>query len=560
MLTKGGAKLLDFGLAKLRNPGTVGATELSAATTQSESLTERGAILGTLQYMAPEQLEGKDSDQRTDIFALGAVAYEMVTGRKAFVGESKAGLIGAILKEVPLPVSVLVPAVSPAFDRVLEKCLMKVPDSRWHSAHDLRDELDWIAEDRGGSANVTDSDVVQEVSSWLWPLSAIALLAALTAAVLLWNARFSGPEPGLATRTLLAIEPAGGLALDSGATAIALSPDGRYLVFAGREEAGVRDRREVPDLALEALERLETFQSQLFLRTLDEEHAVPVQNTSGACCPFFAPNGEWIGFWAGGQLRKVRLNGGPSVPLSDVSRPIGASWGPLGTIVFAQTRGGIRQVSAEGGTPTTLTTLQAGEQSHRLPQLLPGGTGLLYTVVKQLDRPWDGAQIVVQSLEGGDRNVLVENATDARFLSTGHLLFVQPGETPAGAEALRDRVADGLLDLQGRSRTGGTVMVRLVEQAVTLMGMQFDAARREILGGQVGLVDGIAQMNLSDATGAAHFSVSESGSLAYVTASPVAELVDDLDVGTEFSERPLVTQVDYVHNWTGELQRLVPSP
>ena len=145
MLTKSGAKLLDFGLAKLRPPGTIGADGFTAAT-QSEPLTARGTLLGTLQYMAPEQLEGKEADHRTDIFAFGAVVYEMVTGQRAFTGDSQASLIGAILKDQPAPVSTLRPVVPLALDRVTNKCLSKDPDARWQTARDLMDELQWIAE------------------------------------------------------------------------------------------------------------------------------------------------------------------------------------------------------------------------------------------------------------------------------------------------------------------------------------------------------------------------------------------------------------------------------
>ena len=146
MLTKAGAKLLDFGLAKLRKPGTIG---FSVAATQTEPLTGRGMILGTLQYMAPEQVEGKDADARTDIFAFGATVYEMVTGQKAFTGESQASLITSIMSATPAPPSALQPMSPPSLDRVVTKCLAKDPDARWQTASDLQDELTWIT--AGGS-------------------------------------------------------------------------------------------------------------------------------------------------------------------------------------------------------------------------------------------------------------------------------------------------------------------------------------------------------------------------------------------------------------------------
>ena len=209
--------------------------------------------------------------------------------------------------------------------------------------------------------------------------------------------------------------------------------------------------------------------------------AIPIQGTEGGAGPFLSPDGEWIGFWANGQLKKVRIEGGPPVTLCDTFRPpYGASWGPSGTIVYGQYAGGILEISADGGEPRAMSALSQGEFSHRLPQFLPDGSTVLFTILKG-EMTWDEAQIAAYSLKTGERKALVENGADARYAPTGHLIFARLG---------------------------------------TLMAVPFDALRLEITGGPVGVIEGVWQaidaINLYHDTGAAQFSFSSSGSLAYV--------------------------------------------
>jgi len=250
---------------------------------------------------------------------------------------------------------------------------------------------------------------------------------------------------------------------------VALSPDGKTLVFGAIWGSG----------------------QQLYARAMDQLSATPMSGTSGGSSPFFSPDGQWVGFGARGELRKVPLSGGPAVTLCKAAALFGASWGSDGTIVFATARnGGLWRVSAAGGTPEALTTLQPGEYSHRLPYMLPGGHAVIFTISKGANL-WDDTQIVARSLETGKQTLLVTGGSDGRYVSTGHLIYVRLG---------------------------------------TLMAVPFDPVRLAVIGGATGVIDGVMQAanrNLSDMenTLAAQFTVSETGALVYLTggAVPAAE-------------------------------------
>ncbi|MDP6580129.1 MAG: protein kinase [Vicinamibacterales bacterium] len=463
MLTKSGAKLLDFGLAKLGVPAHE--SGLSALATQGPSLTQEGTILGTFQYMAPEQLEGQEADARTDLFAFGTTLYEMITGRKAFEGGSQASLISAIMSGQPAPIGSLQPVSPQALDHAVTTCLEKDPDERWQAAGDLKRQLSWIA---GGGAvvesSVPVSQAVAPASTWRrtlpWGVAAIGLVAAAA----LWTTR---PERDASlTQVSVGVQPAerlGGRSRSVTArTAFALTADGRTLFFvAGSDDED--DRR-------------------LYRRDLVEANAVPVEGTEGGLLPFLSPEGQWVGFWAAGELRKAPTAGGPPVTIAAVSRvPSGARWGPDDRIVFDQ-QDGLFQVSADGGMPEPLTEVdrELGDFQHLLPGMLPGGDAVLFTVQKAAFR-WDDADVVVQRLSTGTRTVLVENAADSRYVDTGHLLFVRLG---------------------------------------TLMAVPFDLERLETTGGAVALIEGVTQaVNVTNSgadTGAAQFDLSGSGTLVYL--------------------------------------------
>src|ERR1700739_4208926 len=341
MLTKSEAKLLDFGLAKLREP-QASMANLSALPTEGSNITAQGTILGTLQYMAPEQLEGKESDARTDIFALGVVMYEMASGKKAFEGKSQASLIAKILETEPAPISPLQPMTPPALDRVVKKCLAKEPEKRWQGASDICDQLKWIAEDSAPRAVPTAVPVASSRISRRWILaSALAcLLAAIFAATAVWILR-SAPahvaQP--VTRTVITLPP-GDRLVGPDQPALALSPDSQQLAY-----AAIRGGTQ-----------------QLYLRAMDSSEARPMSGTEGASNPFFSPDGQWLGFFASGKLKKISVSGGVALTLADAQNAWGATWGSLGTIVFAPAPGPpLRQVSEAGGTVLSLAELEKGD-------------------------------------------------------------------------------------------------------------------------------------------------------------------------------------------------------
>src|ERR1700736_3138018 len=316
MLTKSGTKLLDFGLAKLKQevaPPNVPPSELPTA---RDPLTAQGTIVGTLQYMAPEQLEGKEVDARTDIFAFGAVVYEMATGKRAFEGKSQASLIAAILEREPPPMSSLQPMTPPALDRVVKKCLAKEPEKRWQGASDLCDELKWIAEG-GSQVGLAPTAAVKGIRALgrraLIVGLGILLLGVAVASLVTWNLKPSPPQP--VSRVTITLPPGQQLAgLDVG-PAVALSPDGTHLAYVARQGGN----------------------QQLYLRAMDSVEARPIPGTEGAAAPFFSPDGQSLGFFAGSNLKKISVSGGAALTLSNVAYAGGASWGSQGMIAFAPT-------------------------------------------------------------------------------------------------------------------------------------------------------------------------------------------------------------------------------
>src|SRR5512141_1830756 len=333
MLTKSGVKLLDFGLAKFqataRGESLSGASRL--ATQASSPLTERGTVLGTFQYMAPEQLEGGEADARSDIFAFGAVLYEMATGKKAFEGKSQASLIGSILKDSPPPASSIAPMTPPALDRLIATCLSKDPEDRLQTAHDVKLQLQWVGE--GGSQAGLPAPVAarrKNREKLAWTLAAAAALAALVFAV-----GFLRRAPREATPIFAAIPPPEKTFVES----IALSPDGRTLAFtAGKAGA----------------------QPGLWIRTLGSPAARPVAGAEEASFPFWSPDSRFIGYFTQGSLKKIDPSGGPSLTVCDAARGVGGTWNRDGTIVFAPTpTSPLFRVPASGGKPQPVTQLGA---------------------------------------------------------------------------------------------------------------------------------------------------------------------------------------------------------
>ena len=400
MLTKTGAKLLDFGLARPASESAAvqGMTDL----TQAKPLTQEGTILGTFQYMAPEQLEGQEADARTDIFALGALLYEMATGKPAFEGSSRTSLIAAIVSSHPAPISSVIPMAPPALDHFVRKCLEKDPDDRWQSAHDVASELRWLSE-AGSQAGIPTTVTMRRKTreKLAWAIAAAAIALAFVTALAAWRAlsrretprvmRFSAPNT-----TSARLRGKYGL--------IAVSPDGTEIVYAG---SGGNTTR-------------------LFRRVIDQFEAKPIPGTEGAVEPFFSPDGKWIGFFAQHKMMKVALSGGSPITICTATAPRGADWLEDDTIAFCPFfYGGIERVPASGGSPVSVSTVdrKAGERSHRWPHALPGGRVILYSIGS--GGSWDNAKVVAQRLDNGERKVIIDGGCDARYVSTGHLVYVR---------------------------------------------------------------------------------------------------------------------------------------
>jgi hypothetical protein len=322
MLTKAGAKLLDFGLAKMHAPQpAISGFSAMATALPSSPLTGQGAILGTLQYMAPEQPEGQEADARTDIFAFGALVYEMVTGRKAFQGKSQPSLISAIMSADPLPISAVQAMSPPALDHLVRVCLAKDPAARWRSAHDVREQLAWIA--AGGSQVGLPAPVVARRRSrerlLMASLAAAVVLLAALAVPAAWY--FLAEEP-LPREVRFDVATTGRL---TAPMQISVSPDGRRVAFVERSANGMA----------------------LFVRALASTEVREIRGTEGATAPFWSPDSREVGYFSGGVVRRVAIDGGGPQTIAS-SGGNSASWGRDGTILVAN-QGYLRAIPADGG-------------------------------------------------------------------------------------------------------------------------------------------------------------------------------------------------------------------
>jgi len=385
MLTKSGAKLLDFGLAK-SDPHAI---DIEGATAH-RSLTKEGTIIGTFQYMAPEQLEGQDADPRTDIFALGTVLYEMATGKRAFEGKTKTSLIAAIVSSEPKPVSAIRPLTPPALDHVIKKCLEKDPDLRWQSASDVAEELRWIAE--GATAEPKRRA----------PLS--LLIAAIVLALVL-GAMIGGfvvarkrPEPPLIYSQIN--PPEHGTFVFDNSTAV-LSPDGSKIALLVKATEG----------------------TLVWVRPLDSDTAVPLKGTEGAAFPFWSPDSKSLAFFAGGKLRRISAAGGPPETIADAPVGRGGSWGKGDVIVFTPNPvSGVRRVAASGGEvvrPTIDLDVTTGV-SHRFPAFLPDGRHFLAFVQGTVE----GGNILLASIDSKEYRLLMRADGNVVFAPPDSILFV----------------------------------------------------------------------------------------------------------------------------------------
>jgi Tol biopolymer transport system component len=448
-------KVLDFGLGKtLIEGGSVPATRHE---------TREGLILGTPAYMSPEQARGLVVDKRADIWSFGCVLYEMLTGRQAFDGEDVADILGRVLQRDPDwgPLSAATP---PSVQRLVVRCLEKDRNKRLSQIAVAAFQIDETLQ--GLSSGVASAKSITERGSWTRVFVSILALGALLGAAGIWflsTGRSVASAP--VTRFQIGVAPAdeiGGTTNGRPTRAsFALSPDGRTLVFSAVEKG----RR------------------GLYMRPLDQLTATLIRGTDNAVAPFFSPDGQWIGYWAAGQIRKVPLAGGPSVPVVASGQLFGISWGEGDLIVYAGSNGGLLEVPASGGSPVQLTTpnLDRGEFSHRLPHVLPGGDGVLFTLTRSRFARWDEVETWVHSRRRGTAKLVVTGGADARYVSSGHLLYVREG---------------------------------------ALLAVPFDVDRLEVTGGAVGVVPDVMQAaylaGLPNDTGVMQASVSATGTLVYI--------------------------------------------
>jgi serine/threonine-protein kinase len=448
---EGHAKVLDFGLAKLTEITGPGGQDISMSPTVLGTIA--GQVMGTAGYMAPEQVQGEVTiDRRADLFAFGSLLYEMVGGKRAFSGESVLDTLHAIARSEPRPLAEINDELPADLERIVKKCLAKDREHRYQHAEDLLVDLRSLAAEveAGTAVSLAAAASAGESAAALggvpWTLAAPAAVAIAVLAVLAtWFVAQPTPESRPVARFVIPL-PEEVILSSLGRVAVSVSPTGRHVAFSAND--------------------------QVWLRALNDPAAVPLRGTEGGGrASFFSPDGEWVGFYAEGALRKVPISGGQAVKLCDALNPWGASWTDDGRILYGQGTEGIWEVAADGGEPTQLIAVN-GALAHG-PQLLPDGVSILYTLRAAGASSWEDAQIVVQR-PGEEPTVLVPAGRDARYLPTGHLLYAQEG---------------------------------------SLFARPFDPASLEV-GGAVPLIQGVS--DAGSMTGASHYGVSRRGDLVFL--------------------------------------------
>jgi Tol biopolymer transport system component/tRNA A-37 threonylcarbamoyl transferase component Bud32 len=479
----GKVKVLDFGLAKAF-AGDTAHSNPSQSPTLSAVATMQGVLLGTAAYMSPEQARGKAVDKRTDIWAFGCVLYEMLTGRQALEGEDVTEILAAVVKTEP-DWNRMPPSTPAKIRDLLRRCLQKDKILRMQAAGDIRIE---IVEALTAPPTTVATTAAPATRGWreriAWPAVAgvLGLIAIALATVLVLRA----PKPPQPMRLSAEVGADANLYTDSGTSAI-LSPDGMRLALI----ASGADQKQ-----------------RIYVRPLDQLQATALSGTENARNPFFSPDGQWIGFFADGKLKKISTQGGAAVTLCDAPSDLGGSWGDDGTIVFTpDQRVTLSKVSSAGGMPQPLTTLdkQAGELTQRWPQVLPGGRAVLFTSDAQLNN-YEDADIIVYSMASGQRKTLQHGGFYARYLPSGHVVYIHEG---------------------------------------TMYAVPFDLKRLEVTGQPVPILEGV---DASSVRGSAQFSFSDTGNLVYIAGRGVGQNVSIYWMDREGKFTPLRETPGFYYN------------
>lgn len=478
MITKTGARLFDFGLAKSLHPEPVCVTRelnsqfLNEATTAEKSLTAEGSMIGTLEYMAPEQLRGEEPDARTDVFSFGVCLYQMLTGRRPFQGASRASVIAAILEHEPAPIAHYRSDVPSRLEWLVKNCLNKDRDERIQTAHDVLLDLRQTAGELRRADGLAQRSWSQRRIAWIG-LAALAVVVTILA--ITFSSRLTTTPNKYSVKRFSISLPPGEPIADGRFEQFAVSRDGSRLAYVGGPK------------------------QQLFIYSSETQQTRALEDTDGARGPFFSPDGKWIGFYTvSSDLKKVPVSGGTPSALSSGHDLRGATWGPDDTIVFAETRAPLRKMSASGGPIETLLPYDP-QENVRWPSFLPGGEFILYTA-NDFSGDYEKARLVVRSLKTSKAKVVLNGGTCGKYVPSGYLIYFHSD---------------------------------------TLYAAPFDIQKMELRGPPVPLINDVDSYF---AFGLAHFAVSDDGALFYLPADTIALQRELVWVDRTGATRPVTTQ------------------
>jgi serine/threonine protein kinase len=452
---EGKVKVLDFGLAKAFEGDGVN-EDMSNSPTLSRAATMQGVILGTAAYMSPEQAKGKSVTKATDIWAFGCVLYELLSGQAAFDGEDVTEILAAVVRAEP-DWSRLPGSTPQSMRLLLQRCLRKDRRQRLQDATGVRIEIEDALSTPASVEATTPKTNNRAILRWTVISGLAGLIVAAIAGLAVWDLKPSPPAP--VSRFVFSLPPGQRFA-DLTRPSLAVSPDGKQMVYVAGAGGAY----------------------QIYARSMDSFDAKAIPGTEGGTQPFFSPDSQWIGYFAGGKLKKVRVTGGASVTLCDALDPRGGAWGPDNTIVFSPSSSGVLfAVPAEGGVPTPLTSLDSkkGEGTHRWPEFMPGGEAVLFNA-SVYNAQTATAPLVLYLLKTGERRDLIQAGMRPQYALSGHLLFSQGG---------------------------------------TLMAAPFDPGRLHVTGAAVPVIEGVLQ---ASSTGATQYSFSDNGALVYIPGRSLA--------------------------------------